>query len=71
MDDSATPLPPNSHCAHCGTSFRCGRDDPAPCWCARDFPAVMPLPAPEATAGCLCPACLRAAVARQPQSPAD
>ncbi|HEY5789692.1 MAG TPA: cysteine-rich CWC family protein [Gammaproteobacteria bacterium] len=57
MSPEANPQQANARCAECGAPFRCGSDDAAPCWCARDFPAVLPLPATGA--GCLCPACLR------------
>jgi hypothetical protein len=67
MEHPATPAEPNARCAACGAPFRCGRDDPAPCWCARDFPAVLPAPAPGSPVGCLCPACLREAVAKTRQ----
>jgi len=48
----------HSACARCGAPFRCGRDDPAGCWCAR-LPA-LPRDRYDAAAGCLCEACLRA-----------
>ncbi len=64
MEHPATPTDTNTHCAACGAAFRCGRNDPEPCWCARDFPAVLPAPGSGEPAGCLCPDCLRAAVAR-------
>ncbi|NCF10167.1 MAG: hypothetical protein GWP66_05740 [Gammaproteobacteria bacterium] len=65
MEHPATSPDANTRCSACGAPFRCGCDDPAPCWCARDFPAVLPAPAPGSPAGCLCPRCLSAAVARQ------
>jgi hypothetical protein len=49
---------PTSTCPRCGTSFRCGRDDPAGCWCAT-LPALDPQRY-DAAAACLCQACLRA-----------
>jgi hypothetical protein len=62
VSDPATPPPANARCTACGAAFRCGIDDDGPCWCAREEPAVLPVPEPG-TAGCLCPRCLRAAVA--------
>jgi hypothetical protein len=57
-------LPPAAgatRCTRCGAPFTCGRDDPNGCWCA----ALPPLPAHAVAAGadCLCPNCLRAALA--------
>ena len=66
MDDAANPAPGNNaRCTRCGAAFRCGIDDAGPCWCARDFPPVVPLPGDAG--GCLCPACLaeRVAAARR------
>jgi len=60
MDDHASP-PPNRRCVACGAPFRCGIDDAPPCWCAREAPPVLPVP--DASAGCLCPGCLRARIA--------
>jgi len=61
VDDHATPPPPNRRCVACDAPFRCGIDDAAPCWCAREEPAVLPVPG--AAAGCFCPACLHARIA--------
>jgi len=56
------PAPPAARCAHCGAAFRCDRDAPAGCWCAR-MPA---LDGPfEAAATCLCEPCLRDARMRE------
>ncbi len=44
-------------CARCGAPFQCGLDDPQGCWCAK-LPA-LPRAALDASAGCLCEACLR------------
>jgi hypothetical protein len=44
-------------CARCGAPLRCGRDDPAGCWCAR-LPALDP-GRYEPGAGCVCESCLR------------
>jgi hypothetical protein len=54
---------PPGACARCGAPFTCGRDDPAGCWCA----ALPHLPARalDAAQGCLCPACLQQALARE------
>jgi len=38
--------------------------DGAPCWCTK-LPAVVPLPAPGAAAGCWCPACLEQHIAQR------
>jgi hypothetical protein len=47
-------------CVRCRAEFGCGAAGPGPCWCA-DLPAVMPL----SDAGCLCPPCLKAEIARR------
>ena len=44
-------------CARCGAPLRCGRDDPAGCWCAR-LPELDPARY-EVGAGCVCEPCLR------------
>jgi hypothetical protein len=50
-------------CERCGQEFGCSRDNIAACWCSAE-PYRLPLAAPAAaTADCLCPACLREAVA--------
>jgi hypothetical protein len=49
-----------SICARCGAPFRCGRDDPAGCWCAR-LPA-LPRNRYDTAAGCLCEDCLQRAL---------
>lgn len=56
-----------STCARCGAPFRCGRDDPAGCWCAR-LPALPP-ERYEAAAGCLCERCLRQRLADAADAP--
>lgn len=43
-------------CLDCGRVFHCGLADDAPCWCATEFPALMPLT--ETAAGCFCRECL-------------
>jgi hypothetical protein len=48
---------PTSHCASCGAAFHCGRDDASGCWCT-GLPALEP-GRYDASAGCLCEACLR------------
>ncbi|MDX1593128.1 MAG: cysteine-rich CWC family protein [Gammaproteobacteria bacterium] len=63
MDDPATPPAGASRCAACGAPFHCGRDDAEPCWCARDYPPLLPLPGSDTALGCLCPACLERALA--------
>jgi hypothetical protein len=55
-------------CSNCGTTFHCGRDDEAGCWCAR-LPTLPP-DRYDTAAGCLCEACLNrmlAAAAAQPR----
>jgi len=52
-------------CARCGTTFECRLG--GGCWCAEE---AFRLPMPEeAGEDCLCPACLRAAAARQSAAP--
>jgi len=53
----------NRRCPDCGREFHCGIADDAPCWCAAEFPALMPLT--EAAAGCLCPECLERRISAQ------
>jgi hypothetical protein len=53
--------PANRRCARCGAEFHCGLADPGGCWCARLPP--LPRQALAAGTGCLCEACLRAALA--------
>jgi len=48
-------------CARCGTAFDCTLG--GECWCSAE-PYRLPLP-DVGSADCLCPACLRAAAARQ------
>jgi hypothetical protein len=57
----AQPTAAARNCVRCGAQFTCGRDEQSGCWCA----ALPPLPALAVIAGadCLCPACLRAALA--------
>ena len=50
-------------CERCGRHFHCGARDAQPCWCATAFPPIMD--GREAVAGCLCPDCLRQAIARR------
>ncbi len=43
-------------CSRCGAAFNCSpRHD---CWCAAE-PFRLPMPEAGASAGCLCPTCLR------------
>jgi hypothetical protein len=51
-----------AQCSRCGAAFTCGIEQPGGCWCAR-LP-VLPAAAVTADAGCLCEACLTAALAR-------
>lgn len=47
-------------CLRCRAEFGCGADSKTePCWCAA-LPPIMPV----SDAGCLCPPCLKAEVAR-------
>lgn len=50
-----------SSCEHCGVRFHCGAKDAQPCWCATQFPPV--LKGRKGASGCLCPDCLRTAIA--------
>ena len=43
-------------CTTCGNEFHCGMHDAKPCWCAAEYPRVLPVPA--ALKACLCPRCL-------------
>ncbi|MBM3395891.1 MAG: hypothetical protein FJY37_14925 [Betaproteobacteria bacterium] len=52
-------------CLECGEEFHCGVNDAEPCWCARDFPAILPVP--DASARCLCARCLRKQIPAAPQ----
>jgi hypothetical protein len=53
----------HAHCSRCGATFSCGAfagEADGECWCA----ALPPLAAaPDPARGCLCPQCLRAALA--------
>ena len=51
-----------ARCPACGAAFGCGIDAAGGCWCAT-LPALAARPA--AGAGCLCPACLGRAIARE------
>lgn len=57
---------PPQRCARCGAPFTCGLlAGAARCWCADLPPIAAPLPGLAGEhSGCLCPACLQAAVAR-------
>lgn len=60
-------LPPGdgSACARCGAAFECGMQAGAErCWCA-ELPPLAPVPGQ----GCLCPACLSAAIAAAQRTP--
>src|SRR5581483_1246744 len=52
--------PEKRQCAQCGAAFECGAHGSEPCWCSH-LPNVLPVRGAE-EAGCLCPACLRAAI---------
>jgi hypothetical protein len=55
-----------SVCARCGARFECGMQaGTTPCWCTA-LPPLDPVPGQ----GCLCPTCLRAALAAAPGAPA-
>ena len=61
----AAPLPLRTlTCERCGASFQCGTGgSEGRCWCMEE---TARLPMPETNAGdCVCPACLRAALASQ------
>ena len=55
-------------CPQCGARFECKQA--AGCWCA-ELPWTLPVPTDRADAatGCLCPKCLRAALARKAAAP--
>jgi uncharacterized protein len=55
-------------CARCGAVFDCGTAGKnGGCWCMDE---QVRLPMPEAGGGdCLCPACLREAIAKQGKNP--
>lgn len=59
---------PNRRCPKCGAPFTCdyeaGRN---PCWCSRDFPALLPLTG--TVSGCLCPRCLAEALKQVASTP--
>jgi len=63
-EHTRVPAPRRLVCDGCGTAFDCTLG--GPCWCSAE---PYRLPMPEAgtmgTTDCLCPACLRAAAARQ------
>ncbi|WP_345334954.1 hypothetical protein [Ferrimonas pelagia] len=54
-----------TRCAQCRGPLQCRGDQH--CWCMT-WPQVMPLQNASLPAGCLCPTCLRAAMAAQPPS---
>jgi hypothetical protein len=62
VQTQGTPARPKT-CARCGTVFGC-RAETGGCWCA-DEPVYLPMPAPGASEDCMCPACLRAEIARR------
>lgn len=52
-------MEPFKQCPRCGVAFVCGADqETGHCWCA-ELPPIMPV----TDEGCLCPPCLRQAVA--------
>jgi hypothetical protein len=61
VEHTRAPAPRRLACAQCGTTFECTLG--GPCWCSAE-PYRLPVPDAGA-ADCLCPACLRAAAARQ------
>jgi len=55
---------PSDRCSRCGAPFTCGMQAGLPeCWCARLPPLAR---APDAAAGCYCPACLASLLAAAP-----
>lgn len=55
--------PPQSVCPRCGKTFGCGAErGEKTCWCVALPPLAGPRPA---GASCLCPDCLRQALAEQ------
>ncbi|MCS7100426.1 MAG: cysteine-rich CWC family protein [Burkholderiaceae bacterium] len=57
------PAAADTRCSRCGAPFRCGLKDLDGCWCARLPP--LPRAALQGERGCLCEACLRAALRAQ------
>ena len=53
--------PVQKHCQDCGAIFECGIGRDTPCWCAREFLPVMPVP--DAAGDCYCANCLSAHIA--------
>jgi hypothetical protein len=60
-EHAEVPAPRRLACSHCGAAFDCTLG--GPCWCSAE-PYRLPIPEVGAE-DCLCPACLRAAAARQ------
>ncbi len=61
--DRESPVPAPSVCPKCGATFGCGyAGGYSECWCA-SLPARLPVPDPTSANACLCPACLREAIA--------
>jgi hypothetical protein len=60
------PAPEPEVCARCGATFECGmKAGVERCWCA-DLPPIAPS---AAFASCLCPRCLREAIAGRDRRP--
>jgi uncharacterized protein len=57
--------PAQKRCPDCGAAFECGMGQDTPCWCSREFAAVMPVPDPGA--GCYCADCLARRIAQGQQ----
>ena len=53
--------PVQKQCQDCGAIFECGMDLDTPCWCAREFAPIMPLP--DGAGDCYCASCLGAHIA--------
>jgi len=56
----------NRRCPDCGRGFHCGIANDTPCWCATEFPALMPLN--DAETGCYCRECLGKRIAARQES---
>ena len=64
-----TRLPRQKHCSRCGASFTCGPErGQAQCWCDA-LPHIPPVAGQETD--CLCPGCLRAAIAHVMETPPE
>lgn len=56
----------NRRCPDCGRAFQCGIANDTPCWCAIEFPALMPLT--DGAAVCYCRECLGKRIAARQET---